>query len=283
MSATVNRLRAEARAELETLASAPRNLARRTYLVPGITDENGESAWGDPSTKADCFRMWAPRCFTNASTMIKWVTFCADAAGRAPREYHNFIQFGADLAKRIHEDLGGAQDEVDVVAHSMGGLDIAAAIALMAPPWDTEHVSPVRGVRNVVTFDTPFNGSVNAGSAVFNLVKSLQGRGQECIASQAVAMQPNSDQIKTLMAQRDRFLRNVHAFWPRGASNHGGVIEVTHESAAFCETTDFAPEWRARYRGYDDYSATEHAGPNGVTRDPRAIRDVFLILLGDVG
>ncbi len=100
--------------------------------------------------------------------------------------------------------------------------------------------------------------------------------------SQGVAMQPDSDLIPTLDARRDRFLGNVGAFWPRGASDHGGLIEVTHESAAFDEPADFASRWRARYRGYADFSATEHAGPTGVTRDPRAILEAFRILLGDL-
>ena len=281
MSATVNRLRQRAVNELKALQQAPRALSRRVYFVAGITDENGSSAWGDPDTTTDCLRLWVPRCLGNAASRVTWVSFCSDAAGKQPLEYQSFVEFGADLARRIHADIDGTQDEIDLVCHSMGGLDAAAAIALMDVYAHTYDVPPIRGVRNIITYDTPFRGSINAGSAFFNAIKRYQGRGQATIIAQGVAMEPGSESIGALQAQRDHFLRNVHAFWPRGAADHGGLLEVTHESAAFDYAVNFSPEWRTRYKDYVYYSATEHAGPTGVTRDPRAILDTLRILLGD--
>src|SRR5260221_12015395 len=111
MSSTVSRLRAEAQKALQALAKAPRPLLRRVYFVPGVSDEDGASAWGDATTTTDYMRLWVPRCFSNAASMGTWVTFFSDAAQTKPVEYHNFVTFGADLAKRIHSSLSGTPAE----------------------------------------------------------------------------------------------------------------------------------------------------------------------------
>ena len=236
---------------------------------------------GTTGDTGETFRKWMTACIKNADAMVNWVTFYEGTSGTQPVEFAHFVDFGAELARRVNAYILNQRTEVDLVCHSMGGLDAAASIALL-DDYDFHYgVPPIRGIHHVITYDTPVRGSVNAGSAFFEAIKKLQGRSQPYIQSQAVAMGLQSTFIGELEEQRDHFLRNVANFWPRGAADHGGLIEVSHDSAAFIDAEHFDPQWRNRYRGYDDFSATDHSGPDGVTRDPRAILEALQILLGD--
>jgi hypothetical protein len=92
-------------------------------------------------------------------------------------------------------------------------------------------------------------------------------------------MEKDSKRIAEVVAARDAFLGNVAAFWPRGADNYDGLLEVPHESASFGEPEDFAEALRPRYRGYESWSDTTHSGmENGVTHDLRAVLETVQIL-----
>jgi hypothetical protein len=101
------------------------------------------------------------------------------------------------------------------------------------------------------------------------------------VFAQLAAMEKDSKRIAEVKAARDDFLVHVSAFWPRGADNWDGLLEVPHDSASYGDASDFAPAVRARYRGYVSWADTTHSGlPNGVTHDLRAIVETVDILTG---
>lgn len=265
---------AEARAQIKAWESQRVTLRRPLYFVPGLSDESGESCWGTPGEK-NSFHGVMNRICSNPI----YARFHRFLVGSPPHPPHHedFITFGADLARRIWDDVSHSGEEVDVVCHSMGGLDTFAAIALL-DDYPELGVQPLRLVDNVITFDTPFTGFNAADNAIFMKLKKQQRPDEPTLISQAIALKTGALRMHEVDQRRDRFLQNVRAFYPRGADNFGGLLEVPHESASFGKQSDFAPEWRDRYRPYVSWEDTTHSGPRGVTRDLRAIVEVVTLL-----
>jgi pimeloyl-ACP methyl ester carboxylesterase len=270
--------RVRARAVLGEWTERPLTLRRRVYFVPGFTDEDGLSCWGDPESPGLCLASQLPEVCANPD-LATFVNFEADGA---PPRYENFIRFGAHLARLVARDRaaagpdGGAVD-VDLVCHSMGGLDALAAIALL-DDYPELDARPLAGVRNVITFDTPFLGFAAASNPLLGKLKRMQRPDEPWLTSQLLAMETDSLRIAEVAQARDEFLSRVQAFWPRGADNVAGLIEVPHESASFGEPEDFAQANRGRYREYRPWEDTSHSGAKGLTRDPRAIVEALEIL-----
>jgi hypothetical protein len=261
--------RAAARRRLESWRSAPRTLPRPVYFVPGWTDEAGDSAW----TR---MRPWVEATCLNAAETARFVTF-QDEDGGAP-SYEDFVAFGIDLARRVRSDPEVAAAGADFVCHSMGGLDVVAAIALLEERPE-EDVGPVEGARRVIAVDTPFLGFAAADQELFRMFVKARRPDEPHILTQLRAMREDALRIGQVKRARDRFLAGIEELWLRGADNTGGLIEVPHESASFGRAADFSPELRSRYRGYRAWTDTAHSGVRkGVTSDLRAIAEVIAIL-----
>lgn len=273
--------RVRARATLREWTGRPLTLQRRVYFVPGFTDEDGLSCWGGTGGRDLCFANQLPEVCANPD-LATFVDFETDGV---PPRYEDFIRFGAHLARLV--DLGripagpstGAT-EVDLVCHSMGGLDALAAVALLGD-YPELGAPPLAGVRNVITFDTPFLGFAAAGNPLLGRLKRMQRPDEPWLTSQLLAMGTGSLRIAEAVQARDEFLARVQAFWPRGADNAAGLLEVPHESASFGQPEEFARASRGRYRGYRAWEDTSHSGAKGLTRDPRAIVEALGILAGD--
>jgi len=273
--------RVRARATLREWTERPLTLRRRAYFVPGFTDEDGRSCWGEPGSPALSLASQLPGVCANPE-LATFVDFAADGA---PPRYEDFIRFGAHLARLVMQDraaagTAGGAAEVDLVCHSMGGLDALAAIALL-DDYPELDAPPLAGVRNVITFDTPFLGFAAASNPLFAKLKRMQRPDEPWLTSQLLAMETRSLRIAEVAQARDEFLSRVQAFWPRGADNAAGLLEVPHESASFGEPEDFARASRQRYRGYRAWEDTSHSGAKGLTRDPRAIVEALEILARD--
>jgi len=273
--------RVRARTALREWCERPLMLRRRVYFVPGFTDEDGLSCWGEAGGRGLCFVSQLSEVCGNAA-LATFVDF--KAAGAAPR-YENFIRFGSHLARLVAQDRAravpaAAAAEVDLVCHSMGGLDALAAIALL-DDYPELDAPPLAGVRNVITFDTPFLGFAAASNPLLGKLKRMQRPDEPWLTSQLLAMETRSLRIAEVAQARDEFLSRVQAFWPRGADNVAGLIEVPHESASFGEPEEFAQTSRERYCGYRTWEDTSHSGAKGLTRDPRAIVEALEILTRD--
>src|SRR5262245_24218473 len=147
--------RGKARNRLIAWQRAPLVLARPVYFVPGWTDELGDSAW------APRMEPWVAAVCANAATRSHFVEFSSTQPGRPP-SHASFLGFGEDLARLVASDAEALALGVDFVCHSMGGLDVLAAIALV-----DEGTPRIGGARRVITLDTPFRGFASADNDLF--------------------------------------------------------------------------------------------------------------------
>ena len=264
----VREQRTRAREVLMSWIKTPVTLPRPVCFVPGWRDERAE-CWSH-------MEMWLKWVCSNYEQQVHVIQFFA-ADGRSYPPWEDFLDFASDLADYVNANLAG--QPVDLVCHSMGGLDALAAIALMGAHPELGS-QPVRNVQNVITYDTPFCGFAAAGNQLLKKFVAA-GRQDGWVQLQLGAMEPDSKRIAEVKGARDAFLQNVAAFWPRGAENLDGLLEVPHESASFGERADFAPPLRPRYHDYVWFEGTSHSGAeNGVTHDFRAIVDTVQVLTG---
>lgn len=263
------RERAEARKTLFGWTTARLTLRRPLILVPGWTDEAG-ACWAG-------FEQVGPEVLTNFDTHVHSLDF---RVGDGFPPFDDFFGFAGDLARYI-ADHGLAGQKVDFACHSMGGLDTFAALTLLSQVPDSSGLMRPDAF-NVMTFDTPFRGFAAAQNQLFQWIANSRRTGaadQQHLMSQLQAMRRDSPQIGLLWDARNRFLQTVDAFWPRGADNYSGLIEVTHESASFEGSSVFDAGVRKHYNEYVTYSDTSHSGlQKGVTHDARAIRDALEIV-----
>jgi hypothetical protein len=271
--------RQRAEDQLGEWAQQPLTLPRLVYFVPGWTDENGLSAWGDPKSDLISFASEIPEVIANAETHAHFVSFHKDGSPRTPPPYESFIRFGADLAKLIRDDVKNSGQQVDIVCHSMGGLDTVTAVALLDDYRAELGVEPLRCVHTVITLDTPFAGFAASINPLLLKLKKMQRKDEPYIISQAMAMAPNSLRIQEVMLARDEFLSNVVAFHARGAEA-AGLMEVPHASSQYGGRDSVPAALKDRYVDYDWWEGTTHSGNNGLTADPRAIVDAVKILTG---
>lgn len=260
--------RSRARDRLKDLIRNPVTLPRSTYFVPGWRDEQGH-CW-------KTMEAWLPLVIANAKTHVHFLEFVAPDGGPIP-PWEDFLDFADDLAHLVHHDTAGAA-EFDLVGHSMGGLDSLAAIALLGNHPELPE-KPVTNVHTVITYDTPFLGFASAES---DLLKKFvtASRQDPWVLLQLAAMQKNSKRIAEVALARDAFLAGVSEFWPRGADNYDGLLEVEHDSAKFGGPESFGPNVRGRYHAYATWGDTTHSGVNGVTQDLRAVLETVQILTG---
>jgi hypothetical protein len=137
--------RARARRRLEKLKEEKISLQRDVFFVPGWSDE-----------KARC---WS-KCYRNGYTIMEdqiklvtknpekahFITFSEDES----KKCESFLDFAKVLKKRIDNEVG-LNTPIDLVGHSMGGLDIIAAI--------TQGPNPLSNVKRCITVATPHRGS----------------------------------------------------------------------------------------------------------------------------
>jgi pimeloyl-ACP methyl ester carboxylesterase len=244
-------------------------LPRPVCLVPGWRDEQGE-CWShmDSWLKATC---------TNYGADVYPLVFDAPGGSGYP-PWEDFLDFGSDVADYVAKHLANDPRGVDFVCHSMGGLDTFAAIALMNGQPGIAS-APVTNAHTVITFDTPFRGFASAGNPLFQAFVK-KGRQDSWVLLQLGAMEPDSKRMVAVGAARDAFLAGVQAFWPRGADNAAGALEVPDTSAKFDGPNTFASGLQPRYRPYAVFPDTSHSGTNGVTHDVRAIVETLQILTG---
>lgn len=264
------RERATARSALRAWTASKLTLRRPLVFVPGWSDEAG-NCWAG-------FEQVVPEVVTSAETHVHFLKFLEDDGGFPP--YDDFLAFAGDLARYVSDNgLGGT--ELDFICHSMGGLVTLSALTLLPHAPNASGLAAPKAY-NVITFDTPFRGFGAAKSKLFQWIAATRRKSEvdkQHLFRQLEAMRRDSPQIGLAWDARNDFLQAVDAFWPRGADNYSGLLEVPHDSAAFENSTVFDAGVRKHYNEYLTYSDTSHSGlAKGVSNDARAIRDALEIV-----
>ena len=283
----------------------PLKLEYDVFFIPGWTDQ-GCLAWIEPYTEGGTSRRlgweytirdWAEKILDAPSQQkIHFVKllkneeyFHIERFQSGPREgkvrfcnweqdetysYENFFQFAELLKETIR---ASRCTRFDLVGHSMGGLDIAAALTL-DPNIDSEpevkhfiKTSPLSGARNIITFSTPFRGSPG-GWLVRNtkLDEIFMRSWSKGIRSQAEAMSPDSPFIKIITnpQRQKRLVKNISGVvYTFGSDNDKAVPSANRMIDG---AINYPPA---------DFSLAQHSQRMGIPQDPRTALELFRILI----
>jgi pimeloyl-ACP methyl ester carboxylesterase len=184
----------------------------------------------------------------------------------------SFLDFGQFLKQMIWDKIGKNQP-FDLVGHSMGGLDIRAAIALgenpllncrccisVAVPQQGDHFG---GFANFCMKYVPFFGDINK-------IRNISSSQKE----QMKNLDPDYPPIKILNKVENRvaFFQRVKKFYEMK-----GLRDFTVKGSAFMDKTDIESLYQNKSEEIP-VNGCDHTGPLGITRDVRVILAILYIL-----
>ena len=208
----------------------------------------------------------------NIKHRYEWGQIKLDIETDETFEYENFFQFAELLKYKI--TLSRSTEQIDLICHSMGGLDSVAAIAAdkEQDATGTIYHSPIQGVNQLITVSTPHQGSPAANLSDTELAKVLL-RQSEYIRTQGSNMRPTSDFIKLVndVSIRNQLLDRVSFMHMFG----GGSDIVVPTSNYMIKTTGLK---KSNYKVYPTLSEATHSQAMGITQDPRMSLSIFKLL-----
>lgn len=250
-------------------------LSRDVFFVPGWTSENC-AAWREPYTKENIsMREWAERLILNWQEKVHFVTF-AEAESKVCK---SFLDFANVLAEKVSPYfVDGTQ--VDLIGHSMGGLDISAGVI--------NGVIPPKHVKNVITLGSPFHGAewgevmktVSKASwffpAIWAIVRiGLKKRYSYYHFLQLENMNPQGETIRTFdkTENRVKFLESVEKLY-----TFVGTDDDTVKQSAFFNNYAVPADLLAVKLNAICFEGATHSGQLGLPQDPRVVLNIIRII-----
>ena len=256
--------------ELESYKIAKLKLQYTTFFIPGWTGENC-AAWKDPYDKIpEKYKAY----YKPAKYWIGEIIENKDDAHfvnlqEESKKSNSFIELGKQLKNRLFDLV--KDSPINLVGHSMGGLDIRAAVI------DTD--SPKLNVKNVLTVGTPNNGTGEAGLFGIGTLRKIimqlkkfepyhiaqgrsmfsKGKAIEFINSldSRLRLLSNIDNFYVLMGLRDSVVKGSPKL------DLSNVVRNMSEKVKVIQT-----------------SSAEHSRGHGITQDPRLFLPTVKILCG---
>ena len=187
----------------------------------------------------------------------------------------NFFQFAELLKEKIDESKKTPQ--IDVLCHSMGGLDTVAAIGINPEDdaMDAIVTEYLDCVNKLITVSTPHRGSPAADLAD-NKVAKLILRENEYISLQGKNMSPKLPFIQKVndLKIRKRLMNRIselHIF--------GGGSDIVVPSPYYkFDTKGLSRDAVSKIVEYGSLTLAAHSQVMGITQDPRLLCKVFEIL-----
>jgi triacylglycerol esterase/lipase EstA (alpha/beta hydrolase family) len=208
----------------------------------------------------------------NIKHKYEWGQIKLDIEADETFEFENFFQFAELLKYKI--SLSRSTEQIDLICHSMGGLDSVAAIAVDKgqDATGTIYHSPIQGVNQLITVSTPHQGSPAANLSDTELAKVLM-RQSKYIRTQGSNMRPTSDFIKLVNNAnvRNQLLDRVSFMHMFG----GGSDIVVPTSSYMIKTTGLG---KSNYKIYPTLTEATHSQAMGITQDPRTALNIFKLL-----
>jgi hypothetical protein len=259
--------------ELEGYKQNKLNLQYPTFFVPGWTGENC-AAWKEPYLDVpkqykDYYRpimQWINEIIENNSQAF-YITFTEEETESSS----SFLELGKYLKNKI---LTIVQDSpVNLVGHSMGGLDIRVAIC------DDEKT--ILNVKNVITVGTPNNGTPEAGLLGWRPIQKLVNHFKKMEPyhiKQGYNLYANSEPIKTInkVENRLKLLQRINKFYI-----FMGLLDSTVKGSPKLDKDGISEElYKEKVKTPLQTASAEHTGKAGITQDPRIVLPLIKILCG---
>ncbi len=235
-------------------------LSQPVFFVPGWTDE-GCGWWKKSDTITHTMEGWLDNVATNP-TMAYFVDFTAETS-----QCNSFLDFGEVLKKKIWNAIGKSQP-FDLVGHSMGGLDIRAALT---------QGEPLLNCRCCIGVATPQQGD-NFGGMANSLAKWFpalaKSRWTPYQIEQMKNLDPDYPPIKLLntLANRTVFFQRIKKFYEMK-----GLRDFTVKGSAFMDKTGIESLYQNKAEEIP-VDGCDHTGPLGITQDVRTILAIMYIL-----
>ncbi len=254
---------AVALSKLNVLKQNKIHLERLVFFVPGWTDESC-AWWQEPHDSNQSIKQWLSQVADNPE-LAQYVDFTQET-----KQCKSFLDFGEVLRNKVWAAIGKDQP-FDLVGHSMGGLDIRAAI--------TQGSDPLLKCNFCVTVATP-NWGDNLGG-VESFLMTHFSKEAEAIKpmepyhlEQGKNLDPDYQPIKTVNSLDNRrlLLSRVNKFYELK-----GTQDLVVQGSAFMDMTGIKDLYKEKVVSYA-VDGCEHTGIKGITLDPRTVLAVVNIL-----
>lgn len=300
MPTTFSLTKTEARKELREFGDKKITLEMDIFFVPGWTDE-GCVCWTEPCIEPGedklagleyTVRDWE-YIIENPQRMHyirlvrkeKSINIIRDRKGKIKKvefksdpsyNYTNFFQFAELIKSKIRETMKKSNAAgIDLVGHSMGGLDIIAAITL-EPDDDYPEVKkfirtePLDNVGLVITAATPYKGTLPSDIVKHSrLDEILRPKWSQGTREQCENMAFDSQFIKIINWReiREKLLekakKGVHTF----SGTNDAAVKPEY---AFIDGAE----------NHEPFRLAAHSQRMGITQDPRFHLELFTLLKG---
>jgi len=238
---------------LNDLVQVKIELERPIFFVPGWTDESCAN-WTTPYKNSPSVKEWFEKIYNNCQ-LVNYVTFTEQESINC----NSFIDFGLILKNKVESAIG-YQKEFDIVGHSMGGLDIRAAI----------EIHNLNCVYNCITVATPHKGT-ELGDIAPKFVQYKPHHKIQCIN-----LDPDHVPIQTINSaqNREKFLQKIQKF-----HQFVGTRDMAVARNAKIDKTDLDPGLLDKIITVEIGGAT-HSAEDGITRDARVVIAILNVLRG---
>ena len=228
-------------------------LQRPVFFVPGWTDESCAN-WNMAYKSSPPIKEWFKLVSSNYK-LANFVTFTEQESIHC----NSFLDFGLLVKNKIQAAIG-CQNVFDIVGHSMGGLDIRAAIAIHNLSY----------VENCITVASPHKGTQLGDIAP----KIMQYKPHHKI--QCINLDPDHVPIQTInsLENRKKFLDGVRKFY-----QFVGTQDMAVARNAKIDTKDIDSTLLNKITTVEIGGAT-HSAKGGITRDIRVVVALLNILIG---
>ena len=284
----------------DALLKFPRfNLKRRVFFIHGWSDE-ANVCWTYPYTEKGkdidpnwqyTVKDWVDKLVINKDDMVYYVRLLRDESKAKVSYdrfnniildiddetcyYKNFFQFADLLKYKINCHRSTETEDIDLVCHSMGGLDSVAAIAVDKETDTTKTIyyPYLKRVNRLITVSTPHQGSPEAKLANKKIAKLLLHKSKY-IGMQGANMNINSDYMRLVnsLDVRNRLLERVSSMHMFG----GGSDLVVPEYSCKINTNGLA---KTNYTIHPVWDLATHSQVMGIAQDVRMIFEIFSLLL----
>lgn len=186
--------------------------------------------------------------------------------------FESFFEFAELLKDKVESQ--GITDRVDIVCHSMGGLDAVTAIAVdRTQDHEGKIKSPcLKNVNMLITVSTPHQGSLAANLSDTKLAKILL-RGSKYIRIQGSNMRPTSPFITLLNERniRNQLLERISFMHMFG----GGSDPIVPRTRYKIKTDGLK---KKNFIIYPVIRLASHTQRMGITQDPRMHLQILRLL-----